>query len=57
MEYPGPIAGTGEVNVPKRDVLVTPSLPETSGSHLLMIKTTDAAGNVGTGDALIQAKD
>ena len=27
------------------------------GTHLLMVRATDAAGNVGTGDALIDVKD
>jgi hypothetical protein len=27
------------------------------GSHLLMVRATDAAGNIGTGDALIELKD
>ena len=27
------------------------------GVHLLMVRATDAAGNVGTGDALIDLKD
>ena len=27
------------------------------GTHLLMVRATDAAGNVGTGDALVELKD
>ena len=27
------------------------------GAHLLMVRATDSAGNVGTGDALIEVKD
>src|SRR5262249_53063020 len=34
------------------------SLPHlTPGTHLLMVKATDAAGNVGTGDALLDVPD
>lgn len=33
------------------------SLPQlTPGTHILLVKATDAAGNVGTGDALVQVK-
>jgi hypothetical protein len=36
---------------------VTVSLPDLKpGSHVLMVRATDAAGNTGTGDALIEAK-
>jgi hypothetical protein len=36
---------------------VTVSLPDLKpGSHIVMVRATDAAGNVGTGDALIEAK-
>ena len=27
------------------------------GAHLVMVRATDAAGNVGTGDALVELKD
>jgi hypothetical protein len=36
---------------------VTVALPDLKpGSHVLMVRATDAAGNVGTGDALIEGK-
>ncbi len=37
---------------------ITLALPDLkAGVHLLMIRTTDAAGNIGSGDALIEVKD
>jgi hypothetical protein len=37
---------------------ITISLPDLKpGSHLLMVRATDSAGNIGTGDALIDVKD
>jgi len=37
---------------------ITVSFPDLKpGVHLLMVRATDSAGNVGTGDALIEAKD
>jgi hypothetical protein len=37
---------------------ITISLPDLKpGAHLLMVRATDSAGNVGTGDALIDVKD
>jgi hypothetical protein len=36
---------------------ITIRLPDLKpGTHVLMVRTTDAAGNVGTGDALIEAR-
>ena len=40
------------------DEKITLRIPDLKrGSHLLMVRATDAAGNVGTGDALIELKD
>jgi hypothetical protein len=40
------------------DENITLRIPDLKrGTHLIMIRTTDAAGNVGTGDALIEVKD
>jgi hypothetical protein len=37
---------------------ITLSLPELkAGTHLLMVRATDSAGNIGTGDTLIELKD
>ncbi len=34
------------------------SLPDlTTGTHILMVKATDSAGNIGTGDALLEVQD
>ena len=38
-----------------RDEKITLSLPDLKpGSHLVMVRATDSAGNLGTGDALIK---
>jgi hypothetical protein len=40
------------------DEKITLSLPDLKpGVHVLMVRATDSAGNVGTGDALIEVKD
>ena len=40
------------------DEKITLRIPDLAkGTHLLMVRATDAAGNVGTGDALIELKD
>jgi hypothetical protein len=37
---------------------ITLRIPDLSrGTHLIMVRATDAAGNIGTGDALIELKD
>jgi hypothetical protein len=40
------------------DEKITLRIPDlTRGTHLIMVRATDAAGNVGTGDALVELKD
>jgi hypothetical protein len=40
------------------DEKITLRIPDLArGTHLIMVRATDAAGNVGTGDALIELKD
>jgi hypothetical protein len=41
-----------------REEKITLAIPDLKrGVHLLMVRATDSAGNVGTGDALIDVKD
>jgi hypothetical protein len=40
------------------DETITLRIPDLKrGTHLIMVRATDAAGNVGTGDALVELKD
>ena len=41
-----------------REEKITLAIPDLKpGVHLLMVRATDSAGNVGTGDALIDVKN